>query len=173
MIPEADMMELILRERAAVVAYLNAIIRDVHEAEDAYQEISLTAIKKREDIRDGEHLKNWLRQAARFRGLMILRTRRRSKLVFDSDVLDGLQECSDGCTEDRMHDMRSNLRKCVGELSPDAREIVRLRYVENVRGAALAEVIGKPVNTVMVALSRINRRLAKCVRIKLALEAAT
>jgi DNA-directed RNA polymerase specialized sigma24 family protein len=72
-----------------------------------------------------------------------------------------------------MHDMRSNLRKCVGELSPDAREIVRLRYVENVRGAALAEVIGKPVNTVMVALSRINRRLAKCVRIKLALEAAS
>jgi RNA polymerase sigma-70 factor (ECF subfamily) len=62
------------------------------------------------------------------------------------------------------------LHECLDELTPNSRKIVEMRYADGVIGKSLAEALGKPVNTVYVALSRIHRRLADCVRRRIARE---
>ena len=58
----------------------------------------------------------------------------------------------------------------MGRLTPNNREIVRLRYFEGRAGAQVAEAMGRKLETVYQALARIHRTLADCVRQRLANE---
>ena len=61
------------------------------------------------------------------------------------------------------------LRICLEELTPRSQKIVRLRYGQGMKGAELAEVFQRPLNTIYVAVYRIHRALADCIRKRMAL----
>jgi RNA polymerase sigma-70 factor (ECF subfamily) len=60
------------------------------------------------------------------------------------------------------------LEHCISKLTPRAQELVQLRYHEDLSGQHIAERLRKPLNTIYVAISRIHRTLAECVRSELA-----
>ena len=74
----------------------------------------------------------------------------------------------DDLEPEHLLESREALRQCVGKLSDYAQTLVRLRYGNELKGASLAQALNKPINTVMVALSRTNKNLARCVRSQLA-----
>jgi RNA polymerase sigma-70 factor (ECF subfamily) len=158
---------LLLRERVKLLAYIRAIVRDDHLAEDVFQDVAVLAVRKRDEIRDGRHFLAWMRLTSRHRALKVLRQRRR-QLLLDEGLLDRLDEQWAEHDLASADDLEEALRRCLDRLSPYARNLVRLRYAEGVSGVQLAEVVDRSLNAVYVALTRIHRSLGECIKRRLA-----
>jgi len=153
-------------------AYIRAIVRDEHSAEDIFQEISLLAVHKQDEINDAEHLKNWLRVAARNKALHFLRSQTDVTVQLDSDVL-GLID-----PHFARHDALDNLEviealiHCKQRLSPYAKRIIEARYRDGLTGEKLAKELGRSLSAVYQAMSRTHAALADCIKEKLAVDNA-
>jgi RNA polymerase sigma-70 factor (ECF subfamily) len=165
-----EFVRTLLAERGTLLGYIHSLVRDRHLAEDVFQSVMVAAISKRDEIRDREHLLGWLRTAARFEALSHIRTRAAQPAGLNESVLNLLE------THWARHDAHPGsvkadaLRRCVDLLTPNARNLLRLRYEEGVSGERLASTVGKSLNTVYVALTRIHRTLGDCVRARLRAE---
>ncbi|MBI1370049.1 MAG: sigma-70 family RNA polymerase sigma factor [Planctomycetes bacterium] len=160
---EATIVRELWRQRIALLSYLEVIVRDEHLAEDVFQEVSVAVLRKRGEISDVKHLEAWLRQAARFHGIAAVRKLARRPIVFNDAVLDKLEQVWAQPATHEQSDRSDALRDCIDGLSPYARRLVELRYGEGVSGTDLAAKVGRKLNTIYVALSRIHRTLADCV----------
>src|SRR5687767_1087752 len=85
----------LIRERAKLLGYAWAIVRDHHLADDVFQDVTVLAIQRASEIRDADHLLRWLRRAARFKALEALRAAARNParriVPLDDDVLEMLE----------------------------------------------------------------------------------
>jgi RNA polymerase sigma-70 factor, ECF subfamily len=167
MIDQESLMILLLRERVKLLAYIRAIVRDEHLAEDVYQDVAVLAIRKCEEIEDQRHFLAWMRLTSRHRALKILQQRRRQVLL-DESLLDRLDEQWVEHDQRSSADLTEALRQCLERLSPRARNLIRLRYAEGISGERLAADVDRSLNTVYVSLSRIHRSLGDCIRRRLA-----
>ena len=160
-------LRLLLKDRAKLLGYIRSIVRDEHVAEDVFQNVSIVAVNKREEIESREHFSGWIRQAARFEALHELRRRDIAPITLDSTLLDLLE--GSWSKQDTSHsaDLAEALRACLESLSPYAQQLVSLRYTSNMSGQKLADAVGRGLNTVYVALSRTHRVLADCMRRRL------
>jgi RNA polymerase sigma-70 factor (ECF subfamily) len=82
----------------------------------------------------------------------------------DEILLDQMEEIWAEHDPSPTADLVEALRHCLERLSPNARELVKLRYQDGISGSRLAEVVNRQLNTVYVALSRIHRSLGDCIR---------
>ena len=155
------------RHRVRLLAYIEVIVRDRDLAEDVFQEISIAALSKRDQINDADHLVRWLGQAARFHGLTAVRNRSNRRMVFDDRVLDQIEAIwsSDASTD--LGPSSDALQTCLGRLTPYNRQLIELRYERGLTGVDLADAAGRKPNTVYVALARIHKQLAECVTSRL------
>ncbi|MBY0513593.1 MAG: hypothetical protein K2P78_06740, partial [Gemmataceae bacterium] len=82
-------VQVLLQERRRVTAFAAAVVRDVHAADDIFQQVVLTALEGRARFRDADHLLAWSLRAARHRAVDQVRGRRPQPLP--DDVLDLLE----------------------------------------------------------------------------------
>lgn len=157
------LLRTLLAERNKLLGYIGTIIPDDHLAEDIFQEVSVAAVRKQDQIESAAHLMGWLRKAARVSALEMRRNRSVHPMVFDTAVLDALEEQWHSGDEEASSDQMEMLRKCLQKLGGYPRQLIDLRYGQGISGAALAERVGRKVQTVYVALSRAHRSLAHCV----------
>jgi RNA polymerase sigma-70 factor (ECF subfamily) len=167
MIDQESLMILLLRERIKLLAYIRAIVRDEHLAEDVYQDVAVLALRKCDEIEDQRHFLAWMRLTSRHRALKVLEQRRKP-ILLDESLLDRLDEQWAERDRKSSADLTEALQKCLERLSPRARNLVRLRYAEGISGERLAARVDKSLNTVYVSLSRIHRSLGDCIRRRLA-----
>ncbi len=156
-------VRLLVSGRSTLLGYIYSIVRDWGVADDVFQEVSILLLNKCEAIRDAGHFGGWIRSAARLEALNALRKRGRSPRPMGDAILDLLDAAWNAAETDTPSDQLESLRACMKKLTDRARHILRLRYSEGIKGAALAEALQQPPNTVYVALSRIHQRLAKCI----------
>ncbi|QNN21499.1 hypothetical protein HED60_04165 [Planctomycetales bacterium ZRK34] len=157
----------LMRKRPQLLAYTWAILRDNHLSEDVLQEVSVLAIHKADQIDDEAHLHRWLRQACRYKALNLLQKLDTHTLTLDGATLDAMESRWAAHDNDNPADLADALAHCLGELSPYAQRLVKLRYRENMTGQRLATAVGRQINTVYVALTRIHRALGECIRSQL------
>lgn len=160
----------LLADRTKLLAYIAAILPDEHLAEDIYQEVSLLAVRKHEQIQDDAHLMAWLRKAARLSALQVRRNQSRRPMLLDAVVLDALESHWNDQGRESSSDRMDMLRTCLEKLKGYPRDLIELRYGEGISGKALADRVGKKVETVYVALSRAHKNLVECVNRGLARE---
>ncbi len=161
-------LKALLSQRVELVGYIRAIVGDRHLAEDVFQEVALAVVRKHAEIADEVHLGGWARTAARFEALAAMRRARRDQPFDDAliDVIDQRWQASEEAAPP--NPALAALRVCCERLPPSSQRLVTWRYHENRSGAEMAELLGRPVNTVYVTLSRIHRALTACVREQLA-----
>jgi len=151
----------LIRDRAKLLGYAWAILRDHHAADDVFQEVTVLAMERPGEIADEAHLARWARKAARLKCLEVLRRRSKRSLPLDGDVLDLLEaEWEDPASGEERVD---HLRECVDKLSPRAREVLGMRYSLGLSGARVAELLQIKVESVYVALARIHKALGDCI----------
>ena len=163
-VDENTVVRVLMAERAKLLAYVWSIVHDEHIAEDVLQEVSMLAIDKRAQIDNERALLPWLRQTARYRALHAVRDRVKTPMLLDEKVLDGLAPYWQKYDDVPSQTLADALRYCVEQLTPYARRIVALRYAEGRSGTKVAEILGRKVRTIYVALSRIHRTLRDCIR---------
>jgi RNA polymerase sigma-70 factor (ECF subfamily) len=154
----------LLEERARLLAYIWAIVRDAHAAEDVFQEVSLLAVRKRSEIVDSAAFPAWLRKSARLCALRAMRNTGKAPRLFSNDVLDSLDRTWENLTAASARDMAESLHKCIGRLAPRARQMVALRYQNKMSGDQLAARLKIKTQSVYVAMGRIHKVLRDCMK---------
>jgi RNA polymerase sigma-70 factor (ECF subfamily) len=159
--PDA-VVQVLLRERRRVAAVATGIVRDVHAADDIFQQVVLAALESRGQFREPGHVLAWALRAARHRAVN-LATRRRLRPLPD-DVLDLLEARWADPAGGPVPDQVEALHRCLGKLAAPARDLLRMRYDDGLTAAAIAGRLRRTVDAVYQSLSRVHRSLRECIR---------
>lgn len=146
-----------LRPRLGRLA--RAIVRDEQLAEDVVQEVAIELIARPAELRDQGHLEAWLWRTTKHRAIDALRRRQRRPEVLPDRAIEAIEAA---CRE---HDEEplDALETCVQALAPTSKQLVRLRYSEQLSGKQIAQRVRRKATAVYAALARIHRQLATCV----------
>lgn len=156
----------LIRHRAELISYAWMIVGDPETSEDVFQDISIAAVSKCDEIQNDEHVVGWLYQATRLQSLKARRQKHRDARLLTDEVLELLASTRSEWTSEP--ERISALRECINRLEGVARSVIQLRYGDNLKPAAIAERTGKNVQTVYKAITRAHKALAQCVRQRLA-----
>jgi RNA polymerase sigma-70 factor (ECF subfamily) len=158
---ENAVVQVLLRERRRLTAAVTAVLRDVHAADDVFQQVVLDALKSRDQFREPDHLVAWALRAARHRAVDLLRVRRAS--VLDDAALAALEEHWASLPAGEVPARVEALERCLDRLPQHNREVLRLRYEEGLRCAEVAARLRRTAEAVYQSLSRLHRALRDCI----------
>lgn len=146
----------------AVAAFLTAVVRDFRQRDDLLQEVAVAVLESFERYDPARPFVPWAMGIARNQVGAWLRSRRRDRLTFDTDAVEALAAAF---TEVPAVEYRrlDRLADCVARLEGRARTLCHLRYVEDLKPAAIAARLGMQANTVAKALERVRARLRACI----------
>lgn len=123
------------------------------EVEDIAQDALLRAWRRRSTLRDGERRKEWLATIVRHEAY-----RQHERLRPDpvSEI-----ETHEGADDERIASTveRADLHAALEHLDEDDRQLLRLRYNEDMTQQAIARRLGLPDGTVKVRLHRLRLKL--------------
>jgi RNA polymerase sigma-70 factor (ECF subfamily) len=92
-----------------------------------------------------------------------IRSRGRERILFDEDVALMMADLAVS-TAQGYDSRRDALAVCIGKLQLRQREMLTAHYVEGRQQAEVASMLGLELGAVKVALLRLRRSLALCVR---------
>src|SRR5882757_235425 len=112
---EADVVvQVLLPRRRRLLALAVAVVRDVHAADDIFQQVVLAALEARAGFRDAEHLVAWSLKVVRHRAVDLARSRRLRSLP--DEVLDLLAAPAAEPGGPAWSDRAEALHGCLGSL---------------------------------------------------------
>jgi RNA polymerase sigma-70 factor (ECF subfamily) len=166
---ELDFNTILWRTQAAIRAFIAGLGAAAHEVDDLAQETYLELYRNFDKIPQGVAPERWLKGIARNVCLShFRRTARRNRLHLTalSEVLAAVE-----CETERifgLHSVGGALEDCVGKLLPKQRQLIELRYQQDLSSAAIAERVGSTAEAVRVLLFRVRGLLKDCVHRTLA-----
>ena len=142
---------------ARTLAHLRGLTGD--DAEDVQQEVWLTVYRNIAGLSNPGAFRTWLYRTTRHRAIDWLRRRKRERELIEDVVLEA--PVSAGAAEpDAMPEMsEARFNAVLAVLPPPQREVVLLRYREDLSYAEIALVVGCPIGTVRTRLHHAKRRL--------------
>jgi RNA polymerase sigma-70 factor (ECF subfamily) len=140
-----------LRKHCLRVAF--RYTRNPGEAEDIAQESLLRAWAKRSTLRDSSRRRQWVGAIVRNEAFRQL-GRRRPEPVETVETWHGADDERVLATAER-----ADLQVALGRLNKRDRQLVRLRYDEDLTQEGIARRLGIPVGTVKVRLHRVRAKL--------------
>lgn len=163
----SEILRILMPERTKQIALAWSILRQSDLSEDAYQDM-LTRVFENDGTFEGpQHLRDWSWKVLRNRCYELIRQRKYQVMLLDESILDLLDtELESRDTSDIA--LRADaLHSCLDELSDKARETIRMRYFEGLRGKQVAEKLGRKPETVYKTLQRVYVTLAGCIQQKI------
>jgi RNA polymerase sigma-70 factor, ECF subfamily len=133
------------------------------DAEDILQETSVILWRKFSEFSVGTDFFRWAAQVAYNKVREFRKKAARNRLRFWTDDLIEAIAATRLADQELLDQQRILLAGCVRELSPADRELIRRCFAGKLTIKAVAEQIGRPVNTVYKTLNRIRRALIDCV----------
>jgi RNA polymerase sigma-70 factor (ECF subfamily) len=136
------------------LAHLQTLVGDA--AEDVQQEVWLTVYRRLPALSNPRAFRTWLFQATRHRAIDYLRARKRERELFeDVDVEAEFIAVRD----DHIDLARTSVAAAFEQLAPVHREVIRLRYEEDLSYAEIALVLSCAVGTIRSRLHNAKRHL--------------
>ena len=162
---------ILLAGRMPLTAFFASVTRDFHLAEDVFQEICVKAVARAENFESAAHLMNWARRTGKNRAIDILRARDGRYIGLSEEMLALLaDEWPDKSHADTM---QQALDHCLSQITPNSRELLRLRYFEGRNCTDVASIMGRKIETVYQALARLHKTLGDCIRARLQTDSAS
>ena len=158
-----QLLKTIMDERQKLHGYAWIVVGDPSAAEDVVQEACLQAVKNAETINDEQHLKAWLRESIRIRGMAARRKRMDQATQLSQQVLDLLAQTSTNQTNEDHNKRMDALRHCIDLLGDTSRDTLALRYGKGMKPAEIAEKTGRPLSAVYKMITRSHAALRNCI----------
>ena len=162
-----ELARLWVQSQPAISAYISANVIDAHHAEDLVQEVAQVVAEKFATFDPNRSFLSWALGIARNRLLKYYRTRARDRLVLSEAALERIGEALER-VEHEAEDRRTALRHCLQQITGRRREVLEMRYGQNIRVTEIADQCGMSASAVSVMLYRVRAALYDCVRGQLA-----
>ena len=159
-------MEMVVRKyRDRLFYHACYITKDGQEAYDVVQEVFIRAMRERRFFDAEFQQKAWLFRVTSNLCFNLVRDRRRRGALLDGAVR---KEQDEADQLDRVFEgeQRKEILAAIDRMTEDHREILLLRYYEDLSYAEIAEVLDVALGTVMSRLSRARRRLMEVLEPK-------
>src|SRR4051794_10856451 len=138
--------------RAMLRANLYAIVRDPELAEDVLSDVAVETARAWDSYNRALPFGPWVRGIARRVALKRLRTRSRAAVSLPEDVLESLGSAMDEMGDALvMEAQKRQLQGCLERLNERNRELVRLRYYEEIQLETIAQRSGRSVGALYTA----------------------
>ena len=146
--------ELIERYGQPVRYFIRRLVDDPDLADELFQDTWLTVLRKIHTLKSPERFTVWLYRIARNRVFQEFRCR---KLVLERDEISATL---DNREEDAFSfDDAAKLHRCLGGLKPLQKEVLMLRFIEEMSYDQIAEVLACNVGTVRSRIHHAKRAL--------------
>lgn len=135
--------ELIERYQKPLRYFISRLLDDETMTEDVFQETWLAVIGKIHGLKDIEAFPTWLYRIARNKVYQQLRRNKRTfeldeNLAIPNDVEEDVFSAEDA----------AKIHRCLAKLNPDHKEVLLLRFLEQMSYEQIAKVIGCNIGTV-------------------------
>src|SRR5262245_1034451 len=142
---DAAFAELVERFSPRLRYFLRKLLSSADDAEDALQDVWLDCLRGLPRLNDPQALLAWLYRMARDRAFARLRKMRRAELPLHE------QQLVDPAALDESHfspDDAARIHSALDRLPPEQREVLMLRFLEDMTYEQIARVVGCQLGTV-------------------------
>ena len=166
-----EFVALLVRHESRVRCFIMSLTLPSSEVDDVFQNTCIVALRKlgtfsyQEATPDTSFVR-WLCTIARFEVLQLYRTKRTSRLTFDSDLIEKLADMQLRDV-DSLRERAELLTGCIEKLSDKEQGLLLMRYGKGQPVSAIAHQVGLSANGVYKALDRIRTRLLACIQFRL------
>ena len=168
-----QILKTIMLERQKLHGYAWIVVGEPELAEDVVQEACLKAMENADQINDEQHLKYWLRESIRLRGMAARRKRLAQASQLSSEVLGLLAEVKIDDTNEDYNQRLAALRHCVDLLGDKSRDTLALRYGKGMKPAEIADKTGRPLQSIYKMITRTHATLRDCILDRLSTRGGT
>lgn len=158
-----EFVALLNEHRSQLLSYIFCLTRNFDDAEDVFQQVSVTLWDKFGDYTSGTNFNAWARSIAKHKVLVFLRTQRRERAKLSDLLVEQLSERQFWETGDEEEKLKA-LAKCQEKLSEKDREMLSRCYSERGAPLAVAQEMQRSVQSIYNSISRIRRNLYQCIR---------
>jgi RNA polymerase sigma-70 factor (ECF subfamily) len=135
--------ELIDRYERPLRYFINRLLDNSELTEDIFQDTWLTVIRRIHGLREIDAFPAWLYRIARNKVYQWLRTKRNVSGLDENIAVDDHAEEDDFSVEDA-----AKVHKCLKELPPEYREVLMLRFLEQMSYQQISQVLNCKLGTV-------------------------
>jgi len=145
----------------ALHAYILFLVGAIDDAKDILQETNLVLWREASTYDPARPFIPWAKKIAYFQVLTWRSKQRRSKLIFDDELLQKITVFAD--EEPDMSVMLSALERCFEKLSASQKAVVTSRYTREKSVKSIAEALRCTAASVSMLLLRVRDKLGRCV----------
>ena len=156
-------VELLTLHQRRLYGFIYTLVPNPADAEDLLQQTNLVLWQKFSEFDLNSSFPAWACRIAHFEVLHYLREKRRSRVVFNDELIARLATIRHNREETHLSD-RAVLDGCVKELSEGDRQLIRLCYAAKHNIKAAAAALDRPAASVYMSLVRVRRLLMDCIR---------
>lgn len=168
-VPSEEFVQLFSRTQRRIYLHILGQVGNPTDADEVLQETNVVIWSKFDRFELGTNFIAWTFQIANFEVLKFRDRRRSSRLVFSEDVIEAIAEESEE-SQDDLDLRRAALGECLGKLRAKDRELIQTRYAPGNKGKDVADVLGRPSNSVYQSIGRIRKTLFECINRRLSAE---
>ena len=164
----AAFSELVAANRSRVFGYIYAMLHNMSDAEDVYQQTTVLMWQKFAEFQPGTSFGSWSLKIAYYTIKNFQRSQSRKHVFFSDVVMEKVANSYRAIDEERSSERLQAMIDCVKRLPEKHQHILRLHYGENAPISQIAQWQGKSRAAVSMILSRLRRSLFECINSRLA-----
>ncbi len=168
---QAEFAEYLHQNQGRLYGYLHALVRDLNDADDLFQQTAVILWKKFPEFDPARSFFSWACGIARLEVANFLRVRGRRRLYFSDDFNLLLIEAQEEMTDAEIDGRREALTQCIEKLRARDRALLDECYNDAPDLHAIADKHGRSTHSIYNSLRRIRRSLFECIGRTLAHEA--
>jgi RNA polymerase sigma-70 factor (ECF subfamily) len=159
----SDFVQLITEYQPRLYGYILALAGNPDAANDVLQDVNIVLWKQSAQFTLGSNFKAWSFRIAHFQYMAYRQKRLRDKVLFSNELISTL--ATEAKRVDELYEQRKvMLERCL-ELMPErSREVIRLRYADDLNVEQMSEKLRRNSNAIYQILFRARRWLIECVR---------
>jgi RNA polymerase sigma-70 factor, ECF subfamily len=165
-----EFTELLGSSRSRVFGHLLALVQNLADAEDLYQQTALLLWEKFDQFQRGTDFGAWAVTVAHYQALNFLRRQSRRKTLFSDAALARLAAVQLDLKTSEFSARSEALSNCLEALPDRSKQMLRLRYQGDQSLQQIAEQEHRSIGSIYTAISRIRKALMSCIESRVAQE---
>ncbi|KAA5537548.1 sigma-70 family RNA polymerase sigma factor [Roseiconus nitratireducens] len=164
---QAEFVALLTASQGAIALTIRALMPGERQVEEVVQQTNAKLWQKRGDFQRGTNFRAWASAIARYEVLNFRKQQARDARLTFSDELTRCIADEVPQMQDDLSDQQLALRKCLGELKTESRDLLLSRYRGDESISQLSARLGRSVGGLRVTLSRLRTALLRCIQRRL------